>query len=344
MKANTSMNANMSVQDTNVLKGLAILLLLCHHLFYVQNGLFDDLHLYGDHYLVNELGKFSKLCVVLFVFLSGYGLTVQAERKGGISNLREFYTHRLKKLLFNYWLIWLIFVPISYFCFDITFEKAYQHNVEFHFVLDLLGIHGLFYSGKVLCYNPTWWFMSCVIVLYMLFPLMYKMMKKDSLMLILFTLIVSFLPIPFIDVIKFNIVAFSLGMWMVTVRNPPPSHTRQGVWLVMLLLLLYAIDRNANKYPLMIDCVLALLIVILYQSIEFSEWIKKVMAFLGKHSMNIFLFHTFIFLFWFQYYIYASRNPIIIILTLLAICIPISLILEWIKKYTINKLLSDTNK
>ena len=337
MKAITSMNANMSVQDTNVLKGLAILLLLCHHLFYVQNGLFDDIHLYGDHYLVNELGKFSKLCVVLFVFLSGYGLTVQAERKGGISNIKEFYAHRQKKLLLNYWLIWLIFVPISYFCFDMTFEKAYQHNVEFHLVLDILGIHALFYSGKVLCYNPTWWFMSTVIVLYLLFPLMYKMMKKDSLMLILFTLIVSFLPIPFIDVIKFNIVAFSLGMWMVTVKSIPPR-TRQGVWLVMLLLLLYAVERNANRYPLIIDCVLALLIAILYQYVNCPKWIKMVMAFLGKHSMNIFLFHTFIFFFWFHYFVYASRNPIIIILTLLAICIPISLVLEWIKKYTINKL------
>ena len=62
------------------------------------------------------------------------------------------------------------------------------------------------------------------------------------------------------------------------------------------------------------------------------------MAFLGKHSMNIFLFHTFIFYFWFQNIIYASRNPIIIFFTLLAICIPISIVLEWMKRYTIYKL------
>lgn len=45
-------------------------------------------------------------------------------------------------------------------------------------------------------------------------------MKKDTLSLILLTLIMSFLPIPFIDVIKFNIVAFSLGMWMAIVKCP----------------------------------------------------------------------------------------------------------------------------
>lgn len=62
------------------------------------------------------------------------------------------------------------------------------------------------------------------------------------------------------------------------------------------------------------------------------------MSFLGKHSMNIFLFHTFIFVFWFQDFIYCSRNPIVIFFTLLFICIPISMLLEWIKKYTIYRL------
>ena len=142
--------SSLSINDTNALKGIAIILMLIHHLFWKQNGLFDDFLLYGDHYLVNEIGKFSKFCVVFFVFLSGYELTVQAEQKEGIGELKTFY--------------------------------------------------------------------------------------------------------------------------------------------------------------------------------------------LGKHSMNIFLFHTFIFYFWFQDFVYSSRIPIIIFLTLLAICLPISIVLEWIKKYTIYKL------
>ena len=325
----------LSINDTNALKGVALLLLLCHHLFYVQNGLYNDIHI-NSLYLVQEIGIFCKLCVALFVFLSGYGLMVQAEMNGGIVNAKEFYRRRFKKLFLNYWFIWLLFVPISYFCFDLTFEKAYVQDVELQLVFDILGIHDLFFSGKAYCYNPTWWFYSCIIVLYLLFPLMYKMMKRDALSLILLTLIMSFLPIPFIGVIKFNIVAFSLGMWMAIVKNAPPS--RQSLWLVLMLALLYAVERNINNYPLMIDCILALLIVKLYQSVKCPEIIKNVMAFLGKHSMNIFLFHTFIFYFWFQGVVYASRNPIIIFLTLLAICIPISIVLEWIKKYTIYKL------
>lgn len=215
--SNTDM---LSIKDTNALKGLALVLLLTHHLFYVRNGLYNDIQLYKSIYLVQEIGQFSKLCVVMFVFLSGYGLMAQAEIKGGLGSIKEWYLRRYKKLLLNYWMIWLIFVPISYFCFDMTFEKAYQHDVIIQLILDFLGIHALVY--KNLCYNPTWWFLSCIILLYLFFPLMYRMVKRDVLTLLMLTLIISFLPIPHIDVIKFNIVAFALGMWMAKNKITPP--------------------------------------------------------------------------------------------------------------------------
>lgn len=327
-------NQTLTLQDTNVLKGLAICLMLIHHLFWIQNGLYDDIQI-GNLFLVNVIGKMAKICVTIFVFLSGYGLMIQSERKAGVGSLRSFYTHRFKKLLFNYWLIWLVFVPISYFCFGMTFQNAYHTNIGWHLLTDLFGLHSLIFSGTY-CYNPTWWFYSCIIVLYLLFPLMFKMMKRDSLSLLLLTLVLSFLPIPYIDVIKFDIVAFALGMWMADLKIPPPHHSVK--WLVILLVLFYAIVRLFNSYPILIDCLLTLLIVWLYQSLNCSKYLIRVMEFLGKHSMNIFLFHTFIFLFWFQDVVYASRNPIIIFLTLLAICLPISIALEWIKKYTIYKL------
>ncbi len=336
MTPNITNPSALSTRDANALKGLALLLLLWHHLFFAPNRLFDDLHIIKNVYLAQELGAFCKLCVVMFVFLSGYGLMAQAEIKKGISNLRDWYIRRFKKLILNYWTIWIVFVPISALCFGITFQDAYQSDIGLHLIADLLGIHSLLYHD-ILCYNPTWWFYSCIIVLYLLFPLMYKMMKKDALSLILLTLIMSFLPIPFIDVIKFNIVAFSLGMWMAKMKNTPPIHGN-GSWIVAVLLLLYAVERNINSYPLMIDCIIALLIVRLYQAVKCPDIFKNVMAFLGKHSMNIFLFHTFIFYFWFQDFVYSSRNPIIIFLTLLTICLPISIALEWIKKYTIYKL------
>lgn len=327
-------NLYLSLYDTNVLKGLAICLMLIHHLFWIRNGLYDDIQI-GNLFLVNVIGQMAKVCVAIFVFLSGYGLVIQSEKRGSQVSLSSFYIHRFKKLFLNYWFIWLIFVPISYFCFDMTFYKIYHTNIGWHLFADILGLHNLIFQGTY-CYNPTWWFYSCIITLYLLYPLMYYMMKRDLLTLLLLTLILSLLPIPFIEAIKFYIIAFALGMCMVNSEIPSPI--RRIRWLMVLLMLLYAVGRLFCCYPYLIDSLLTLFIVRLYKSVNWPKKIISIMAFLGKHSMNIFLFHTFIFYFWFQNIIYASRNPIFIFFTLLAICIPISIVLEWMKRYTIYKL------
>ena len=108
----------LSLNDTMLLKGVALLLLLAHHLFYQGIG-YNDVHLYGSHYLVKEIGIISKFCVAIFVFLSGYGLTVNAEKS--LTSLKTFYVHRFVKLMANYWFIWIIFVPIGVFVFNRTF-------------------------------------------------------------------------------------------------------------------------------------------------------------------------------------------------------------------------------
>lgn len=208
--------------DTLALKGIALLFLLFHHLFYQNDGLYDDVFLWQDHYLVQEIGIVSKVCVAIFVFLSGYGLAVGVKNSEGIPDLRKFYIRRFKKLFINYWFIWMAFVPVSYFCFGMTFEKAYQHQIGLQLVTDIFGVHEIFFGSPVYCYNPTWWFYSCIIVLYMLFPLIYKWICTDTISVFLFSIAVSFLPIPHTGFIRFYIVAFVLGIIFAVKKFPPP--------------------------------------------------------------------------------------------------------------------------
>lgn len=334
---------HLSIQDTNVLKGIAIVLLLIHHLFGERNGLYDDVHIYKDYYLVNQIGIFSKLCVSIFVFLSGYGLMIQADEKGSANNLKHYYIHRFKKLYLNYWIIWLCFVPISYFVFDFTFQDAYHSKVLLHLIVDLLGIHNIFFeSVGQYSYNPTWWFYSCIIILYAFFPLLYKWMKKDVLSLVMFAVSFFFFSFPHTGYVRPFFLSFILGMWLSisSISSFPFTHIRWPLNLYIFILLGLILFRNLTSCPLFLDNLMTFIIVVLYQSFKASmnRYIIRSFEFLGQHSMNIFLFHTFIFYFWFQQFIYASRNPLIIFFTLLAICIPISITLEWIKKYTIYKL------
>lgn len=211
----------LSLKDTNILKGLAIILMLIHHLFWKQNGLYDDVHLIDDRYMVNQIGIFAKVCVAIFVFLSGYGLTVQAEKIGGIGKLRDFYFHRFKKLYLNYWFIWLIFVPISVFVFGRSFQTAFPDETALHTILDFFGIHHWFYS-RPFSYNATWWFYSCIISLYLLFPLLYRLMKVSPLMLIIGSIAISFMPFSVLS-LNYYIVVFVMGMMIANHEITPPQ-------------------------------------------------------------------------------------------------------------------------
>ena len=182
----------LSVSDVNVIKGVALILLLWHHLFYKINGLFDDIILSNGHFLINELGRICKMCVAIFVFLSGYGLTRQAEIKGGLDNLVQWYRHRFLKLMVNYWLIWLLFVPIGVFVFGRTLTDAYQTHVIWKFLADIFGMANAFgFHG----YNGTWWFVTCILLLYLLYPLLYRGSKHSTWVVLLIGLVASFLPI-----------------------------------------------------------------------------------------------------------------------------------------------------
>lgn len=152
--------------DTLALKGIAILLLLWHHMFFVSKDLLFDWHDIGIKSAI-----LSRVCVAIFVFLSGYGLMVSSKIN---ESLIAFYRKRLFKLLLNYWYIWLLFVPIGVFVFHRTFDAVYGQNEPLYPILDFVGL--LNCLGKQ-SYNMSWWFYSCIILLYVLFPIFNYIIK-----------------------------------------------------------------------------------------------------------------------------------------------------------------------
>lgn len=202
------MYKTLSIRDTNALKGIALLLLLIHHLFYIDNGMYDDISIAGRG-IVQTIGLWSKICVAIFVFLSGYGLTVQAEKIGGVGSLARFYWRRFTKLMLNYWFIWLIFVPIGVFVFHYSFAEAYGDNIGIKFLLDFTGLINAF---GLYGYNVTWWFYSCIILLYILFPFLYRLVKKDTMLSVLVVAVATYMPIPIFRSALPYLLPFLAGM------------------------------------------------------------------------------------------------------------------------------------
>lgn len=151
-------------QDTSVMKGIAICAMLCHHLYGFPP---EGVEPYTG--VLAWLGVLGKICVALFLFCSGYGLAANYKPQSILDDIK-FIVKRLVKFYANYWVIFLIFVPITIFACHRSLADAYGADANIYWCLfkDMLGLQG------VESYNPTWWFNLLIIILYLLFPLLYR--------------------------------------------------------------------------------------------------------------------------------------------------------------------------
>ena len=346
------MRLSLTIEESNALKGIALLLLLVHHLFYIQDGKYEDISIVG-HGLIHAIGIICKVCVAIFVFLSGYALGTTIKENSKI-DIKRFYIRRFSKLFLNYWFIWLLFVPIGLVIFDRSFDKVYDNPIWVNALLDFFGLINT--TGKY-GYNPTWWFYSCIILLYAVFPLISWSISKNS-RLIWFWIAVSFLTaftdLMFLQPIRFYLFPFVVGIFIsnsLTICNLHRQgggnyrycilkkrvfnfiQSGLGITTLLLLLIISFIIRLSIPYAILWDTIITLIIVLLYKAVRLADKINKSLVFLGKHSFNIFLFHTFIYYLYFPFLIYWSRNPLLIFLSLLASSIVLSIGLEKLKEW-----------
>lgn len=309
--------------------------MLIHHLFYSSRSqqLYDDIIVYGVGF-VNQIGLFSKVCVSVFVFCSGYGLAVSTPEK---IKLKTFFRHRFKKLYFNYWYIWLLFVPVGVIVFGRSFADAYGEHTVIKGALDFVGLLKMFGYDS---YNPTWWFYNCIIVLYLIFPLLNNWLWKTPYMILSCSLFIALLgSMPVINVISSYLLVFVSGMFVAKMPLKLLDNTK--IWHVLVAIGLLSIWRMMKFCPTHIaESLICVGLAMLVYKFPLDNWIGKTFEHLGKHSMNMFLTHTFIFSLWFSKYIYISRNPIIIFISLLVASYLMSVLIEWTKHIVgFNKLL-----
>ena len=343
----------LSKQDTSVMKGIAIIAMLCHHVYTCQPEWVE-----AYPFILTTMGVLGKVCVAIFLCCSGYGLAVQYEKVLGlttclIDKLRTtiiFIIKRLIKFYSAYWFVFLIFVPITIVCFDRPLSAAYGENVNIvkRLFWDILGIQG-FQS-----YNITWWFNRLIIIFYLAFPILYALIKYSKWL----GLVLCFVAMRFAD--KFGILnyyslilwqfPFVLGIGWAVYQEKMASlskYVQQYVlWIkigVILLMMLGVLQRLYNIIPfgnitnIRFDgflSVLILLVVILV--IRDLRYIYAILTFLGKHSINIYLIHTFLNGYWCGAHKFLHTSELcrlggVNMWILLLICLIISIVLEYLK-------------
>jgi len=98
-------------EKTILIYGCAACLMVFHHLFGFPERVLDTYVLVFDFnffHIETLLSYFGKMCIALYAFISGYGLTKKAQT---ISNLFVMSINQLKKFFVYYWAVFIIFVP-----------------------------------------------------------------------------------------------------------------------------------------------------------------------------------------------------------------------------------------
>ncbi len=203
------MNVKFTKEDTNILKGIAILMMLFHHLFGFPDRVAQYMTVETGS-LIQLLGRFGRLCVPIFVFISGYGMYVSyAKDRDALHKIPG----RLWNLYKMLWRVMVVFVTLGLIlgCFSVTKDTL---------ITIVQSAVGYISADSVI--NGEWWFFSLYVMLILLSPLTLKFIHTRGW---LWSLIVIFsmdkflnncLPVLYNYNVFQNILSFGLLNWFYT--------------------------------------------------------------------------------------------------------------------------------
>ena len=347
-----------SKKNTAAMKGIAIIMMLFHHCF--LEGRYEEFNIIFSPFsesFIAMLASFLKICVAIFVFLTGYGLAIKYldENSKGDKSIAKSTASRYLSLMSGFL---FIFVLSQIFCFFMSREQVTTYIADtkvtsvIYFLIDGFGLTNIFGTPTL---NGTWWYMSLAIILIAIIPLIIKLYKKygflaTSVVLILITHglniqnqnLVRWLYTAFLGIVcaDKNILV-KLREFKIIKSNKYINKILKFVIATLILVGLFFVRQKTDYIIYELNDALIPVFVI-YYCFEFImpiKYINDILMYLGKHSMNIFLIHTFIRAHYLNKFTYSFKYPALIVLVLLVFSLILSIIIEAMKKYSgYNKL------
>ena len=348
-------------EHTMQMKGIAIIILLFHHCFLNAQrwatvpyeklattkgwGYYPISFAPFSSHTIQYLASFSKICVAMFVFMTGYGMWVSYESQKKKTTMSNYIKKRMVTLMTGFLIIFVVTeilaIPTG------RFIEVYGHDFRsvVYMIIDALGLAKLL-GTPLFCL--TWWYMSLAIVLIMIFPFVHSIMEKYQWVVVVASIIVP-RACGFgqsTDLFRY-LLAYTLGMYfaqhdlLARIKERFMEQNMAGKLLsliVSLIGLAVIIKCRQNawigwKYLDFWDGFAAMYVIVLsYIYILNGKWIVKGLGFLGKHSMNIFLIHSFYRDVFFHEFTYSFYYAWLDYIVLMAISLVTSMVLEWFKK------------
>lgn len=322
-----------SRQDTAIAKAVAIVLMFMHHLFLFGYRLPEGVYYLPitPHNYEAILATFGRLCVMIFVCLSGFGTYKALEKTDNTAN---FVLKKIYGLYKKYWSVFLIFIPIGLL---IGVPRISRNLVSFIYNLTAIDTS----------YNGEWWFLPPFILLCIASPFLIKVINKKfsspAAEFLIIILVAAFCRdiVPEIFDIKF-LAAFSNSYFGIAFEKMfyfIPSFLMGGaiakyglfdkylsvfkkwyisvpVSLTIMLITVYMRHKTGDRADYIFAPLFIISSVSLIRGIPFISFIAKE---LGKVSTELWLTHSFFCYHFIPQIIYAPKYSILVLIWLLII-------------------------
>ena len=192
----------MSKRDSILIKGIAILCMFFHHLFYRETRYaeygFTGLILNED--ITLAIAKDLKVCVAVFAFIAGYGMIIKlksAKNFENITTIRWFVLNAVKTylgLIKDTCFLIAIIVPVSVI-FNLPKSPVAVWGSDGGTVeiikgvlANMTGMAGFF---RIPWFIKSWWYLKVAILFILLFPLLYMVLKRCGGVFLFLTVIIT---------------------------------------------------------------------------------------------------------------------------------------------------------
>lgn len=333
---NLNLPKDLSKQQVQHTKSIAILFMLLLHLF--ANDKFD---LYNSFIYINNvpleyyIGLYGDSCVAIFCFCSGFGLFKKFSTQGKYSIKSSFF-----RLLINYWVVIFVFVliigpilglngkfPGSFYDFCLNFfaiKTSYNGAWWFVTIYFMLIFTSKFIFSRLLCFR-YYYSIPILIVIYTI-SYIYRIKISPTLDSNLLSGIFYVL-----SLYGMSLFPFFIGALSAKFNFFGHLKIRFGERKVILLLLLMAsFVFHCYVQTLFVAVFNAFLFCFVFNVWSKPKFVNDILDFLSIHSTNIWLVHMFFYIFYFPDVVYYTKNSAIIFLSLLALSVFSSLIINYL--------------
>ena len=351
-------------ENTKQIKGIAILLMLMHHLYPYTDRIPYGMEVATDIVIMGKeltelLGNFGGICVPLYMFLGGYGLYMKVGRteqsEYGKNSLVAHYINLYKV----YWKVFLIFIPLGYLCFANQPQYCADASISSRFAdFSLKSVLMNFVGMDASLVSEWWFFASYLFALFAGFVFIEMTKKNRSIyielaVIIVFHMLISgvFSPLPWVARWEglaenvFYVSLFMSGKWSLhlLIGIVIAKYQVFDAWYSLLaekmrgmeriLLASAAIIIVGGMYVFLSDSGYALIEVPIFvfalaTLINTISIIKKPLQVLGEHSTNMWLIHgCFCYYFYpFVKLVYGSKNAVVALVVLVVLSLGASIL------------------